>query len=153
MHPPVDQRAIAIVRETVPEFENHYLDLLDIYGEDLIPQVIFNELADFVTDLLQADDDDATLDRCFDALERVALEPTVDGTELVAFNFLLLLPPFAIEMASDYMGPATEVLWDLLERDLIDDDGELRDEEDYETALLLSDRTVATAEEAPIDGI
>ncbi len=51
MRPPVDDRAVRILRENVPEFEDHYLDLLDIYDEDLTPQVVFNELADFVTEL------------------------------------------------------------------------------------------------------
>ena len=46
MRPPVDDRGIQILREVVPEFENNYLDLTDIYDEDLTSQVIFNELAD-----------------------------------------------------------------------------------------------------------
>ncbi len=48
MRPPADERAVRILRENVPEFENHYLDLKDIYDEDLTPQVVFNDLAEFV---------------------------------------------------------------------------------------------------------
>ena len=133
MRPPEDDRATRILREKVPEFEDHYLDLLDIYDEDLTPQVVFNELADFVTGLLQDGEREDTLERCFAAVEIVAIEPGADGTGLVAFCFLDQLPPFALEMARTYLEPVTETILELVQQDLLYDD-------DGETALLASDR-------------
>ena len=53
MRPEEDDRAARILRENVPEFEHNYLDLCELYGEDLTPQVVFNELAEFVTELVR----------------------------------------------------------------------------------------------------
>jgi hypothetical protein len=133
MRPPGDDRAVRILRENVPEFESHYLDLADIYDEDLTPQVVFNELADFVTELLQLGDREETLERCFAALELVAAEPGADGTGLVAFCILDQLPPFALERIHSYLEPVSETILELVEQDLLYED-------DGETALLLSDR-------------
>ena len=142
MRPPEDDRATRILRENVPEFEDHYLDLLDIYDEDLTPQVVFNELADFVTELLQDGEREDTLARCFAAVEGVAGEPGADGTGLVAFCFLDQLPPFALEMARSYLEPVTETILELVEQDLLYED-------DGETALLASDRLSPIAGPAP----
>jgi hypothetical protein len=133
MRPPVDDRAIQILREVVPEFENNYLDLADIYDEDLTSQVIFNELADYVTDLLQVGDREDTLERCCAALERVAVEQGADGTELVAFCFFDQLPRFAVERIRGYLDPVSETILEQLEEDVLYED-------DGETALLLADR-------------
>jgi hypothetical protein len=133
----VDDRAVRILREIVPEFEDHYLDLLDIYDEDLTPQVVFNELADFVTELLQDGDREDTLERCFAAVELVAVEPGADGTGLVAFCFLDQLAPFALEMTRSYLEPITETILELVDQDLLYED-------DGETALLISDRPSAS---------
>ena len=121
------------LRENVPEFEDHYRDLEDIYDEDLTPQVVFNELADFVTELLQHGDREDTLERCFAAVELVAVEPGADGTGLVAFCFLDQLAPFALEMARSYLEPITETILELVDQDLLYED-------DGETALLACDR-------------
>src|ERR1022692_2435233 len=72
MRPPIDDEAIEILREEVPEFELAYLDLLDIYDEDLTPEVVFMELADFVIGLLAVSSDDEDVERCFGAIELVA---------------------------------------------------------------------------------
>jgi len=145
MRLPADQRAVRILRENVPEFENHYLDLVDIYDEDLTAQVVFNEFADFVTELIQLGDRDDTIERCLAALELVAAEPGVDGTELVAFCFLDQLPPFALERIRRHLAPVTEVILDRLEQDVLYED-------DGETALLLSDRPSAARLMAPAEG-
>ena len=137
MRPPVDERAIRILRENVPEFDDNFLDLLDIYDEDLTPQVVFNELADFVTELLQNGDHEDTLERCFAALELVAVEPGADGTGLVAFCFLDQLAPFALEMARSDLEPVTGTILELVEQDLLYED-------DGEPALLASDRLSPT---------
>jgi len=145
MRPLVDDRAVTILRTTIPEFEDHYLDLLDIYDEDLTPQVVFNELADLVTELLHERDREETLERCFNAVECVAVTPGIDATELVAFCFLDQLPPFALLRAREYAGPRTDALLVGLERDLLfDDDPPVGDDgppedDDGEDALLRSD--------------
>ena len=133
MRPPEDDHATRILRENVPEFESNYLDLSDLYGEDLTAQVVFNELADFVTELARQGDRYDVLERCFAALELVAVEPGADGTGLVAFCFLDQLPSFALEEIRDYLHPVTTTILELVEQDLLYDD-------DGETALLASDR-------------
>jgi hypothetical protein len=149
MRPPVDERAVQVLRANVPEFENHYLDLVDIYDEDLTPQVVFNELADFVTEMVHLDDRDETIERCFAALELVAVEPEVDGTELIAFCFLDQLPPFVLERVRSYMEPVTESIFEQAEQ--ADPDDRDFPYDDGETALLLSDRTSPVRRSAPAD--
>jgi hypothetical protein len=133
MRPPVDDHAMNILRENVPEFESHYLDLLDIYDEDLTPQVVFNELADFVTELVAGGEHEDILERCCATLELVAVEPGAEGTGLVAFCFLDQLPPFALEHIRSYLHPLSATILELVEQDLLYED-------DGETALLISDR-------------
>ena len=117
MRPPVDDRAVQILRENVPEFENHYLDLLDIYDEDLTPQVVFNELADFVTAMIHLDDRDETIERCCAALELIAVEPGIDRTELIAFCFLDQLPPFAFQRVRGLLEPVTASIFEQADDD------------------------------------
>ena len=117
---------------------------MDIYDEDLTPQVVFNELAEYVTELVQLGDREETLERCFAALELVAVEPGGEGTGLVAFCFLDQLPPFAIERIRGYLEPVTETILERLEADVLYED-------DGETALLLSDRPSPVRKAVPID--
>jgi hypothetical protein len=122
MRPPIDERATVIVRETLPEFEGRYLDLLDLYGEDLTPEAVLNELAEFAAELLADGDDEETLERVCAAVEAVAVELGADGKDLVAFCFLDQLPLFALEAIYSYLHPATETILELLGRDLLSDD-------------------------------
>ena len=147
MRPPVDDRAVQILRENVPEFENHYLDLVDIYDEDLTPQVVFNELADFVTAMIHLDDRDETIERCCAALELIAVEPGIDRTELIAFCFLDQLPPFAFQRVRGLLEPVTESIFEQAD----DEEEEYLDDDDGETALLLSDRSASTRRSAPAE--
>ncbi len=144
MRPPADERAVRILRENVPEFENHYLDLKDIYDEDLTPQVVFNDLAEFVTELVQLGDREESIERCLVALELVATESGVDGPGLVAFCFLDQLPRFALERVRSSLGPTTETILERLEEDVFYEDS-------GETALLLSDRPSPTLRTVPAE--
>lgn len=137
MPPPLNDRAVDIVRSAVPEFEDWYLDLADIYDENLSPILLFNELAEFVTAALQAPTDEDLLERCFAVVEAVAVAPSLDGRELVGLGFLDQLPPMALERARAYFGPATEAIWQAFETE---DDLEGDLEDDGEIALLASDR-------------
>jgi hypothetical protein len=119
MRPPIDDRAILILRARLPEFESHYIELLDIYEEDLTPQVVFNELAEVVSGLLRQAESEELLEACVAALELVAAEPDAEGTELVAFCFLDQLPAFALEALRSYLGPVTGTILELLEQDLV----------------------------------
>ncbi len=144
MRPPEDDRAIRILRENLPEFDSYYLDLLDIYDEDLTAQVVFNELADYVTELIRKDEREDLIENCLAALELVAVEPGADGTGLVAFCFLDQLPHWALERVRDWLHPVSTTILELLDRDLIYDD-------DGETALLLSDRLSVTRMPVPAE--
>ena len=132
------------MRDNVPEFENRYLDLKDIYDEDLTPQVVFNELAEFVTELVQLGDREETVERCLVALELVATESGLDGPGLVAFCFLDQLPRFALEQVRCSLGATTETILERLEQDVFYEDS-------GETALLLSDRAAPTLKAVPAE--
>jgi hypothetical protein len=104
MRPPTDDAAITILRAALPEFEDHYLDLVDIYDEDLTPEIVLMELADFVADLLVRARSETTLERCLTAVDDVATS-TTDGRELVANSFLVQLPIGTRAAAAPYFGP------------------------------------------------
>jgi hypothetical protein len=115
MRPPVDETAIDLLRHQIPEFEAQYLDLLDIYDEDLTAEVVFTELADYVTDLLVTARDEEVLERCFEAIDEVA-RAADDGRQLVAFSFLVQLSDAASALARPFFGPVAADIADRLER-------------------------------------
>ncbi len=108
MRPNIDDRAVRILRAAVPAFEDCYLDLVEIYDEDLTPHVVFTELADFVSNLLEEGDDEELIEICFAAVEAVAKTPGVDVTEVVGYGFLDGLRPDTLEASGSYLGPTTE---------------------------------------------
>jgi hypothetical protein len=109
MRPLLDDVAITILRHEVPEFEDHYLDLTDIYDEDLTPEIVLMELADFVTNIVAGAGSELSLERCLVAVEKVA-SSTDDGPELVASSFLNELPPGTRAAISSYLGPVAAQL-------------------------------------------
>ena len=122
MRPPTDDTAVTLLRRRVPEFEDQYLDLLDIYDEDLTPEIVLMELADYVANLLVTAESEETLERCLVAVEDVVAE-TDDGAALVAYAFVNELPPGSREVARSYFGPATDQLAELVWQGLaLDDD-------------------------------
>ncbi len=72
MRPPTAEEAVAVLRRDLPEFEERYADLQELYGEDLSSEVVLMELADFVTVLLVGCGSAGTLDRCFAAADEIA---------------------------------------------------------------------------------
>jgi hypothetical protein len=112
MRPPTDDTAVALLRRHVPEFEDQYLDLLDIYDEDLTPEIVFMELADYVANLLVSAESEETLERCLAAVEDV-VAATDDGAALVAYAFVNELPPGSRAVARSYFGPVTDQLAEL----------------------------------------
>ena len=148
MRPRVDERAVEMLRREVPEFEPCYLDLVDIYDEDLTPHTVFTELADFVTNLLDEGDPDEIVERVISAVESIAATPGLDVAETVGFAFLDGMRPDALAMLTDRVGPATErVLKDLLAGEL-EIVGDCLTPEDIEDIDLLESRGFLTAEEA-----
>jgi hypothetical protein len=120
MRPPIDFSAITVLRDELPEFEDHYLDLVDIYDEDLTPEIVLMELADFVANLIVSGGGEETLERSLLAVEDVAVS-TREGPELLAYSFLIELPLGSREIARSYFGLLTASLADLVWRgDTID---------------------------------
>lgn len=109
MRPPIDDTALTILRAALPEFEANYLDLLDIYDEDLTPEIVLMELADFVANLVVRPSSDAILERCLAAVEDVA-SSTEDGPDLIAYSFLNELPVGTRSAAAPYLGPRAAYL-------------------------------------------
>lgn len=104
MRPEIDDAAITLLRSHLPEFEDHYLDLVDIYDEDLTPEIVLMELADFVANLVAGGGSEVSLERCIAAVDDVA-SSTEDGCELVAYSFLNELPLGTRAAVSSYLGP------------------------------------------------
>jgi hypothetical protein len=144
MRPPTDDRATKILLDNLPEFESRFLDLSDLYGEDLTPQVVFNELAEYTTDMLADDEDAGALERVCTALELVALEPGADGTDMVAFCFFDQLPLFALEVVRSYLQPVTATILELVDQDLLYED-------DGETTMFSFDHTFSSQTAAPVE--
>jgi hypothetical protein len=125
MRPLGDDRPIEMLREALPEFEPFYLDLLDIYDEDLTVQVVFNELADYVTGILAGHDEpDDVLERCFSVLETITAAGGTDAVEAVGFSFLDALDEATVAQVRHYLGRATSEMLDRLEADELSFDDE-----------------------------
>ncbi|MGD0084469.1 MAG: hypothetical protein ABSD78_14925 [Acidimicrobiales bacterium] len=120
MRPPVDDSVTALLRSRLPEFDDHYLDLADIYGEDLTSEIVLMELADYVANLIVGGRGEATLERCFAALDELAAYGD-GGPELVAYSFLNELPPATREAAAGYFGPMAARLAQCLESGTIEE--------------------------------
>jgi hypothetical protein len=157
MRPHIDDTAVTILRSAVPEFETCYLDLLDIYDEDLTPQVVFTELADFVSILLDESESPEVVERCFAALETIATTPGLDAAEVVGFSFLDGLRPDIIDQIGEYLGPGVEtVLADLEAGELELQDEELSAEDladiaELEAAGLLAPGSTTTLSLTPAE--
>jgi hypothetical protein len=104
-----DDAAVALLREQVPEFEDHYRDLLDIYDDDLTAPIVFMELSDFVADLLFGPEREALLERSLNLVEQVAAS-SGEGRQLIADAFLGELPPLTRERVRTLLGPVCEEL-------------------------------------------
>jgi hypothetical protein len=107
MRPEIDERPIALLRAALPEFEPRYLELVELYDEDLTAQVVFSELADFVTDQMRSGEPDELVERCCAMLERIALAPQLDAEEVVGWSFLDQLDPATLSEIDPYLGTAT----------------------------------------------
>lgn len=115
MRPPIDDTAITALRSELPEFEDHYLDLLDIYDEDLTPEIVLMELADFVANLVVTGDREAMLERCMAVVENLAAG-TEEGPEVVTYAFLNEIPLGSREVVRSYLGPVSTQLAQLAYR-------------------------------------
>ncbi len=113
--------AVATLLEALPEFQGTYEDLLDSYGEDCTPQVVFNALAEDVDEmLLDTGRNEELLERYFGAVEKVASALDLDAVEAVAFCFIDELSRDGQRIAHGYLGPATERLATRLAADELD---------------------------------
>lgn len=130
MRPDVDDRAVAMLRQAVPELENRYQRLVADYGEALMPFLVFNELADLVGDLVyQATQDSESLaERCCEAVEAVAASDAPDRFELIGYGFLDGLGPDALARSWPWLGPRTRAIRAALEAGDLDPDSQLQDD-------------------------
>jgi hypothetical protein len=122
VRPPIDDAAVKLLRSEVPDFEDHYLDLIDIYDEDLTPEIVFMELADFVANLVTGAGSDGSLERCLAAIEQVAAT-TDEGGDLVAYSFLNELPAWTRAPVMEHLGPVGARLAERLYGDEAADSG------------------------------
>jgi hypothetical protein len=121
----VEQRAVAELRQAVPELEDRYGELVDIYEDDLGADIVFGELADLVNYVaLGKEGDEALLERCLDVVESLAETGDPDADEIVGFYFLDQLSPGALNRVTSRLGEHTLDVLDRLESgDLGDPEG------------------------------
>jgi hypothetical protein len=121
----VEQRAVDELRQAVPELEDRYDGLVDIYEDDLGADVVFGELADLVNDVvLGKEGDDTLLDRCLDVVESLAETGEPDADEIVGFYFLDQVSPGVRARITSRLGERTLDVLDRLESgDLGDPEG------------------------------
>jgi hypothetical protein len=118
----VEQRALADLREAVPEMENRYQDLVDIYEDDIGADVVFGALADLVNDfVLGGEGDMALLGRCLDFIESLAELVDPDADEIVGFYFLDMLSPGALARITPHLRESTNEVLDRLESGVLGD--------------------------------
>jgi hypothetical protein len=108
----VEQRAVAELRQAIPEMEDRYEDLVDIFEDDIGADVVFGALADLVNDIvLGGAGDEALLARCLDLVESLAEQGDPDLDEIVGFHFLDVLSPGTLDEVTSSLGEHTrEVL-------------------------------------------
>lgn len=112
----VEQRAVAELRQAVPELEDRYDELVDIYEDDLGADVVFGELADLVNGVVVGKEgDEALLDRCLDIVESLAEAGDRDADEIVGFYFLDQLSPGTLTRVTSRLGEHTLDVLDRLE--------------------------------------
>jgi hypothetical protein len=112
----VEQRAVAELRQAVPELEDRYGELVDIYEDDLGADIVFGELADLVNDVaLGKEGDEALLERCLDVVESLAETSDRDADEIVGFYFLDQLSPGTLTRVTSRLGEQTLDVLDRLE--------------------------------------
>jgi hypothetical protein len=112
----VEQRAVAELRQAVPELDDRYLELVDIHEDDLGADVVFGELADLVDDIvLGRDGDEALLGRCLDVVESLAETGDPDADEIVGFYFLDQLSPGTLTRVTSSLGEHSLDVLDRLE--------------------------------------
>jgi hypothetical protein len=110
MRPQTEESAVLVVCQEIPQFVDVFHDLREIYGEDLTPEVVFNEFADFVQTLIDDDEEVELIERCFALVEKLLRTDREDVWPLVGYSFLDTFRPDALYAASQYIGPATETL-------------------------------------------
>jgi hypothetical protein len=101
---------VAVVLEAAPGFVDRYLDLTEAADGDPGIAATFTELADYVAGLVvEIERDTATLARCLEAVESVAVS-SEDAAELVAWAFLDSLAPDDRRRLGSWLGPRTRAL-------------------------------------------
>ncbi len=148
MRPHVDETAVEMLRQGVPEFEPCYLDLVDIYDEDLTPHAVFTELADFVANLLDDGDPDEVVEKVMCVVETIAGTPGLDLAETIGFGFLDGLRPDILAQLVDRFGPATERVLEDLEAGELELLGESLSVEDLADIDLMEAQGLISSEEA-----
>jgi hypothetical protein len=101
---------VAVVLDATPGFVDRYLDLTEAADGDPGMAATFTELADYVAGLVAGiEGDTATLARCLEAVESVAVS-SEDAAELVAWAFLDSLSPEDRRRLEAWLGPRTRAL-------------------------------------------
>ncbi|MGO9557755.1 MAG: hypothetical protein ACLPQS_11905 [Acidimicrobiales bacterium] len=109
------QCAPVIRAALAPEFEEYYLDLEDLYEEDLTDDIVLNELADFFSDLIASGGPEPLIERCCDAFEAICNDEGIDSVTTLYDQVLVALSARTLERARPFFGPATERLLARLE--------------------------------------
>ncbi len=117
------------------DFECTFLDLVRIYGEDLTDEILFDELADYLSDAVMSPfAEDKVIERCCQALDELCTTPGIDPVRMVYGRVLGDLSPVVLQRLRSYLGPRLEALLDEVEQ--LDELGELGEPDDIDELLL-----------------
>jgi hypothetical protein len=106
---------VTMILQTVPEFADRYLGLVEDADGHPGANEAFSELADYVSELAsRLEQFQPLLARCLSAVEQVATA-SEDAEELVGWCFLDYLPPDARRAVMPWLGPCTISILETIE--------------------------------------
>jgi hypothetical protein len=106
------RRALQLCSD-VPEMGERYLELVDLFEDDLGDLELLGAVADLVSEELREHDESTVVDGCLAFVEQSAEE---DDTDAVTYGFLDQLEPEALLAIAPMLGPRTAALLEGLTR-------------------------------------
>lgn len=103
--PPALICARVVHARLAPEFDELFSELAELYEEDLSDEIVLNELADFMADLLATGGHEELIERCCALLEELAADRRVDPVASLYDQLLGCLPPSLLDRLAGYLGP------------------------------------------------
>lgn len=102
--------AAEVIGARLPEFEETCRELAELYEEDLSDEIVLNELADFIADLVLSEQDVELIERCSELLEELMTLPGLDPLATVYDQVIACLPAGIRLRLRPYLGPLVDAM-------------------------------------------